>query len=182
MKSARSNMAFRADSALFGFIAAAIATFAFGASGEAAANQTSLGNAAEGRAWAEALANVSSWNGEWHIPIGADLVRPANYVVENGAIFVVNGNGGGLKKRVDNITFVRTYREGVGLVHEYSVTCTPQFGNPHSGKLIIKTGFRGPKGDGSYSAFPTISSSSCGITAIVREGPAFSANPYPYAN
>ncbi len=179
MKYKQSVIFARAANTVIGFAVTAITTLTFTVSSAAAANQTSFGNAAQGRAWAEALADVSSWNGEWYLPYGADLLRPAQYIVENGAIYVIDRNGGGLKKRVENIMLVRTYREGAGLVHEYSVTCVPQIGNSFTGKLLTKTDFRGPNNDGSYFAFPTISSSSCGITAIRREGPKFSSRPYP---
>lgn len=158
---------------------AAMATLAVAISGGTAASQTAKGNAAQGRAWAEGLANVKNWNGEWYLSSGADLLRPAAYIVEDGVIYVINQSTGGRKKMVENMIHVRTYRQGLGLVHEFSVTCINHLGTPRSGRTLkIDTGFRGPYNN-SVAAFPTIRTSDCGITAIRREGPEFSPLPYP---
>lgn len=160
---------------LFHFATSVALAFAF--SGDRI-NAQNLETPEQGRAWAESLSDIKAWNGEWHDWRGYDIYRPAKALVSDGAVFIINRNNGPNKKVIDNIRFVKTYRESQVLIHEYSVVCIPQYGNTTSaGTLKVFVSFFGPYGDNRVDGTPQMSG--CGLSVKRDEKRVFSPPPFP---
>jgi hypothetical protein len=145
--------------------------------GDGVAAQT-VETADQGIKWAESLSDIKTWNGEWHDWRGYDIYRPAKAVVSNGVVYIINRNDGPNRKAIDNIRFVRSYRHSQFLIHEYSVTCHPQFGNrPSDGTLKVFVSFFGPYGNNRVDGTPQMDG--CGLNMKRDEKRVFSPPPYP---
>jgi hypothetical protein len=158
------------------FAMAAAAMLATVFSGAPLAAQ-SVGSPEQGRAWAESVADIKAWSGEWHKWQGDTIYSPASAILSNGVLYIINRNGGENRKAIDNIRFARSYRRGQSLIHEYSVTCHPQFGQSSTGTLTVYVAFAGPYGDNRVSG--SVRMDGCSLSLKRNETRVFSPPPYP---